>query len=566
MIYNELIFKKNNMTNVFNIPYSLNNQNNNNNNNYENNNYNNNNNILINNSLSNNKNIISLINSSIIIKLHEHPLIYCVTKDRNQKGWSCNICKTNNNYNTPSFYCVFCDFDLCKSCFGKMKIDEIFLYDYNSNKFNNLQSNNNLNWQIKIPIHNHSLSLIKRENKSNNLICNNCLIFLNNNDITYYCSLCNFNLCVNCVSKMNILKNNIVPNQNKINEYFQIKSFNILNEEYLKKNLIYSPLSIYFLFCLIGNGASDITLNKIKEVFSINDLQIENNINVEFLNSINNNSYFDLTNAIYSPFSFLFPFPLYISKYKSKYSQNIFEINNYIQEKTKNQIFNYLDNSFSNEQFLLINIFNFKGIWKKKFTLINQLTNFTNSNGITKLIQMMNCKDKFKYYNDISIEVIQIPFFNNDLSALILLPNQNYSIDKIISKLNQNILNIIYSKLKEEEINLIMPKFSFKEQNKLNLTIMLNKIGLNNLFNDKEANFNKILYDNNNKLCLNNIFQINLLDVDENGNELPNNNIFPSIFSSNKEVVVNRPFLFIIINNKFSVGKDIILFAKIEDF
>ena len=38
------------------------------------------------------------------------------------------------------------------------------------------------------------------------------------------------------------------------------------------------------------------------------------------------------------------------------------------------------------------------------------------------------------------------------------------------------ILNIIYSKLKEEEINLIMPKFSFKEQNKLNLTIMLNKM------------------------------------------------------------------------------------------
>ncbi len=29
---------------------------------------------------------------------------------------------------------------------------------------------------------------------------------------------------------------------------------------------------------------------------------------------------------------------------------------------------------------------------------------------------------------------------------------------------------------------------------------MLNKIGLSDLFNDKEANFNKILYDNNNKL------------------------------------------------------------------
>ncbi len=40
-----------------------------------------------------------------------------------------------------------------------------------------------------------------------------------------------------------------------------------------------------------------------------------------------------------------------------------------------------------------------------------------------------------------------------------------------------------------------MPKFSFKEQNKLNLTIMLNKIGLSNLFNDKESNFNKILHE-----------------------------------------------------------------------
>ena len=63
----------------------------------------------------------------------------------------------------------------------------------------------------------------------------------------------------------------------------------------------------------------------------------------------------------------------------------------------------------------------------------------------------MNCKDKFKYYNDISIEVIQIPFFNNDLSALILLPNKNYSIDQIISKLNYNILNTY--KLLSNKIN-----------------------------------------------------------------------------------------------------------------
>ena len=35
--------------------------------------------------------------------------------------------------------------------------------------------------------------------------------------------------------------------------------------------------------------------------------------------------------------------------------------------------------------------------------------------------------------------------------------------------------------------------------------------------------------------------------------------------NTSKNMVVNRPFLFIIRNKSFEIGEDIILFAKIED-
>ena len=75
------------------------------------------------NSQKNNSDILSLLNSSIQINVHNHPLRYCYAIERQNygTGWTCNKCSKSYSYDTPSFYCTICDFDLCQKCLGEYR-------------------------------------------------------------------------------------------------------------------------------------------------------------------------------------------------------------------------------------------------------------------------------------------------------------------------------------------------------------------------------------------------------------------------------------------------------------
>ena len=85
----------------------------------------------------NNNDIISLINTSILINIHNHPLELCYIIERKNygTGWNCNKCAKNFSYDTPSFYCTFCDFDLCHNCLGEYRLNEIKINDNISNNY-----------------------------------------------------------------------------------------------------------------------------------------------------------------------------------------------------------------------------------------------------------------------------------------------------------------------------------------------------------------------------------------------------------------------------------------------
>ena len=184
---------------------------------------------------------------------------------------------------------------------------------------------------------------------------------------------------------------------------------------------------------------------------------------------------------------------------------------------------------------------------------------------------MINCKDNYRYFKNDIFEAIEIPYNKDNITALILLPNRNYSIHNLIKNLNQKELIELYNnRLENKSINLIFPKFSFDKQNKINLKSMLIKIGLNSLFNENEDNFRNMFGIINKNVFINEAFQTNLLNVNEYGTEIASVSVISSFSISNPfqiplEMLVDRPFLFIIRNNNFEIGKDIILIAKIED-
>ena len=172
-----------------------------------------------NNNTDNNKmSLLSLLNSSILVQNHAHPLIYCYTLDRAKfgKSWRCNKCGSNYLHDKPSFYCVFCDFDVCELCIFQLKLCDIILYDYNYNLFNQTPNNQNqiFNWQMSFNFHNHLLTLIKKTNYNYKWGCNGCNQIYNNSESFYYCNLCNFHLCPYCMNKW---KNN---NNNQSQENF----------------------------------------------------------------------------------------------------------------------------------------------------------------------------------------------------------------------------------------------------------------------------------------------------------------------------------------------------------
>ena len=154
---------------------------------------------------TNNK-LTSLINFSVIINAHEHPLQLCYPLGRQKygTGWTCNKCSTSFSYNEPSFYCTSCDYDVCLKCLGEYRVNEINIYDTTSNNYKCEQriSNGNFQWQKSSPFHNHLLTYLERGNNCS-WICDKCSKNFLCKDPSFYCSLCDFDLCQTCFNNNN---------------------------------------------------------------------------------------------------------------------------------------------------------------------------------------------------------------------------------------------------------------------------------------------------------------------------------------------------------------------------
>ena len=146
-------------------------------------------------------NILSLINQPITVPYHkEHPLINCKTPRR---VWQCNNCKDKYSDNVPTFYCTACDCDICQKCILSLGAFWIILYDYNSSNLYQIQITENSlpsSLHIRLNFHHHPMIKIIKEPSINDKIlkCNKCLKAIQKEEEFYYCSLCNFCICLNC--------------------------------------------------------------------------------------------------------------------------------------------------------------------------------------------------------------------------------------------------------------------------------------------------------------------------------------------------------------------------------
>ena len=133
------------------------------------------------------------------IKILEHPdqLVCCLSKD----NWICGLCNGKYDSKKEKFYCSVCNFSLCQECRKLKNYDGRKAIKNNINDFNEKDWNYCSEYYLPL-IHEHKLKYCKT---SRNYFgetfwnCNKC--GENRNTWGFYCTLCDFDLCVVCLNK-----------------------------------------------------------------------------------------------------------------------------------------------------------------------------------------------------------------------------------------------------------------------------------------------------------------------------------------------------------------------------
>ena len=245
---------------------------------------------------------------------------------------------------------------------------------------------------------------------------------------------------------------------------FQTSFFKEINKKYINKNVVVSPLSAYQILGLTSNGANGKTLEEMLLVLENKDLDELNSINTEILNIAKDLTTIEIANAIMTAFTPRKNFSSIASKYQSTVEslKSVAQVNNWCNKKTHGKITKILDQLDPNTVMVLLNAIYFKGSWRIEFPeKSTKPKKFYNFNDNSKYIEtdMMSIKDKFLYYQDNELEIIELPYTKDSMSAIILLPNKDININDFIAKLNVLLVVVIVKSVKSHFPNFQVSKF-----------------------------------------------------------------------------------------------------------
>jgi len=360
-----------------------------------------------------------------------------------------------------------------------------------------------------------------------------------------------------------------------INCSFQISIFNQLIKKNKEINISISPLSIFQALSLVTNGARGETQDELLKLLDNKKMEELNFINLQILLLSKHFSSLEIANAIMTKLS---PSMKFKNIAKDNYSAKIQplrsakQINKWCEKQTHGKIKNIIDELPENIFMVILNAIYFKGEWEitfsKESTTKKLFYNF-NSQNKGKYVDMMNKVEHFSYFKDSNLQAIELNFKKDFMSALILLPNNNININDfigILDKDNEYIYTII-DNLKYSKVNIEMPKFEINYKESLKNIFI--DMGVKLPF-DNKADFSNIRTQND--LKIDEIIHKTYLKVYEDGTEaaavtaiIMDGVAMAPIQEEIHNMIINRPFLFIIRNKKLPKNYDIIFISKIEE-
>lgn len=335
-------------------------------------------------------------------------------------------------------------------------------------------------------------------------------------------------------------------------------------------NIFFSPYSISSALGMTYEGAKGKTAQEMQSVFHLSaDPQTRLSSFAKLYRQINpqKTSYqLSVANALWAQKSFPFN-PDYLKTVETYYGGKAANldfikdaegsrqtINNWVSQKTNNKISELFAKNTINEltRLVLTNAVYFKGKWAKQFEESGtQQKEFTTASGSKTQCSMMAKIDSFKYAETADYQTIELPYENNDLSMIVILPQtgktNSFENDLSIDKFSQ-----IKNSLQFQRVNVYLPKLKFSTSYPMNDT--LKAMGMSSAFNQSSADFSGMTGKKD--LFIDLVIHKAYIDVNEEGTEATAATGVAmktmSIASPSQPKIFNadHPFIFAIIHNQ----------------
>jgi len=261
-------------------------------------------------------------------------------------------------------------------------------------------------------------------------------------------------------------------------------------------NLIFSPFSLSAVIAMLKAGARGKTAEEIQAVMKFPDDALLNGGYKALLKSLQSNDDFSLeiANCIYvrDGFPIKDNFTKTVKRYfQSKvkqldFSQNVEsakEINDWVEEKTQNKIWNLIHpNDLTRfTRLVLINAIYFKGEWENQF--MKRLTvkaRFYTGRSKSIQVDMMEQTDEFPYAEFPDFKAIALPYKGGKLSMVIVLPDKRTGLANGEAGLKDFGFEKILKRLAVKTVKVFLPRFEMEST--IDLEKPLIHLGLGSMF------------------------------------------------------------------------------------
>ncbi|MBR5983259.1 MAG: serpin family protein [Bacteroidales bacterium] len=372
----------------------------------------------------------------------------------------------------------------------------------------------------------------------------------------------------------NSTQNSIVESNNDFS-FDILKQVNTVDTSKTGTNLFVSPFSIYDALAMAYDGANKKTATEMRKVMKFKKNQTEShNDFVKLLNEYKQDkSVFTISNAAVAQknYNFLDSYIKCLKDFDATISQADFsndaeradavkKVNNWVAKNTNKKITELISKNDVNEitKLILLNAIYFNANWAVEFKgeKTRQMT-FYGKNSVEYVTDFMNGTQDVALSESDDAQMMKIDYEKGMASMFIIMPKENVDIDKYIAGLDIEKFDKLGKTLQTIKADVSMPKF--KIESRFEMKKFLMDLGIKAAFS-KSADFSKMNGKSN--LLIDEVIHKSFIEVSEKGTEAAAATAVivrekTAVANKNPKVTINRPFVFVIKENK----NNAILFA-----